>query len=162
HSTPSFTSPLSSTTSPFTPTSFPTTPSPSYLAPTLATTPVLHNTLSFVHPKLFNSTVTFFYLAIILSTTATHQPGNPQASVWTGIGAHITRIERNQNKSQWMFYYLRRFSEEQEGPQREMLYCHVTLGSVGTGKSGIRRLPEKRGGGLHDSVGQVHGGNGMY
>jgi hypothetical protein len=37
-----------------------------------------------------------------------------------GIGAHITRIERNQNKSQWMFYYLRRFSEEQEGPQREV------------------------------------------
>ena len=43
-----------------------------------------------------------------------------------------------------------------------MLYCRVTLGSVGTGKSGIRRPPEKRGGGLHDSVGQVHGGNGMY
>lgn len=136
-----------------------------------------------------------------------------------GIGAHITRIERNQNKSQWMFYYLRRqqvalknkkdpnekylfhgsrvgayeiilkdgfdhrvanmggaigagvyFATHAStstgyvtgGHAKKMLYCRVTLGSVGTGKSGIRRPPEKRGGGLHDSVGQVHGGNGMY
>jgi hypothetical protein len=136
-----------------------------------------------------------------------------------GIGAQVTRIERNQNKSQWMFYYLRRqqvalknrkdpnekylfhgsrvgayeiilkdgfdhrvanmggaigagvyFATHAStstgyvtgGHAKKMLYCRVTLGSVGTGKSGMRRPPEKRGGGLHDSVGQVHGGNGMY
>jgi len=64
----------------------------------------------------------------------------------------------------------------------QMLYCRVTLGSVGVGKvhplkslsviqqnrtemmtqTGLRRPPEKRGGGLHDSVGQANGGNGMY
>lgn len=38
---------------------------------------------------------------------------------------------------------------------KRMLYCRVTLGSVGAGQSGIRRPPEKRGGGIHDSVGQV-------
>jgi hypothetical protein len=34
-----------------------------------------------------------------------------------------------------------------------MLYCRVTLGSVGIGKNGLRRPPEKSKGKLYDSVG---------
>ncbi len=34
-----------------------------------------------------------------------------------------------------------------------MLYCRVTLGSVGPGKHGLRRPPEKAKGVLYDSVG---------
>eukprot|EP01087_Luapelamoeba_hula_P018016 TRINITY_DN5746_c0_g1_i1.p1 TRINITY_DN5746_c0_g1~~TRINITY_DN5746_c0_g1_i1.p1 ORF type:complete len:414 (+),score=90.61 TRINITY_DN5746_c0_g1_i1:138-1379(+) len=46
---------------------------------------------------------------------------------------------------------------------KKMLYCRVTLGSVGVGQSGMRRPPDRGAGqGIHDSVGQVSGGSGMY
>jgi len=38
----------------------------------------------------------------------------------------------------------------------KMLYCRVTLGSVGPGQHGLRRPPEKKKGILHDSVGDHH------
>jgi len=139
-----------------------------------------------------------------------------------GMNANIKRIERNQNRTQWMFYFLRReqvaakngnnanekllyhgsrsnayeailkdgfdhrvanmggaigagvyfathaststgyVSTNGRWGEKKMLYCRVTLGSVGQGQAGLRRPPEKRGGGIHDSVGQVGGGNGMY
>jgi len=136
-----------------------------------------------------------------------------------GVNCNIQRIERNQNKTLWTFYYLKRNHVALNNNQhpneqylfhgsrvdayetilkdgfdhrvanmggsigagiyfathaatstayvtnacvKKMLYCRVTLGSVGVGKTGLRRPPEKRGGGLHDSVGQANGGNGMY
>lgn len=127
--------------------------------------------------------------------------------------AHITRIERNQNQSLWMWYYLRRqvvSANNQQNPNeqflfhgsrldaydtilkdgldhrvanlkgsigagiyfalssgtsnsyvpgkattKKMLYCRVVLGSVGPGKAGLRRPPERSKGVLHDSVGNA-------
>jgi len=140
-------------------------------------------------------------------------------STMGGVKCNIQRIERNQNKTLWAFYYLKRHHvalknkqdpNEQylfhgsrvdayetilkdgfdhrvakmsgaigagiyfathaatstgyvtKAPVKKMLYCRVTLGSVGVGQSGLRRPPEKTGGVLHDSVGRVNGGNGMY
>lgn len=40
--------------------------------------------------------------------------------------------------------------------KKKMLYCRVTLGSVGPGQHGLRRPPEKSKGKLHDSVGDHH------
>jgi len=127
-------------------------------------------------------------------------------------GAKVVRLERNQNKSLWMWYYLRReaVSTNNNGKANEqnlfhgsrndaydtilkdgldhrvanlggsigagiyfatssgtssgyvtgskfgakkMLYCRVTLGNVGAGKSGLRRPPEIKKGKLYDSVG---------
>ncbi|KAL6054439.1 Poly (ADP-ribose) polymerase [Balamuthia mandrillaris] len=142
----------------------------------------------------------------------------------TGMSATVTRIERNQNRTQWTFYYLRRQQvalKNKHNPNekmvfhgsranayeiilkdgfdhrvahmggaigagvyfathsststgyvsgttskglKKMLYCRVTLGSVGQGQSGLRRPPAKdsKGQVLHDSVGSVSNGNGMY
>jgi len=129
-------------------------------------------------------------------------------------GQQITRIERSQNKTLWMWYYLRRqtvAANNNSHPNelflyhgsrndayntilkdgldhrvanlggaigagiyfatssatssgyvsstghhtKKMLYCRVTLGSVGQGQSGLRRPPEKSKGKLFDSVGNT-------
>jgi len=128
-------------------------------------------------------------------------------------GSNIVRIERNQNTTLWMWYFLRRqlvgqnnkgvpneqllfhgsrvdaydvimkdgldhrvanlggaigagiyfapssgtsagyVSGQKRGQAKKMLYCRVTLGSVGPGSQGLRRPPEKSKGVLYDSVG---------
>jgi poly [ADP-ribose] polymerase 7/11/12/13 len=128
-------------------------------------------------------------------------------------GSKIVRIERNQNKTLWMWYYLKRqlvgsnnngnpnemflfhgsrvdaydiilkdgldhrvanlggaigagiyfapssgtsagyVSGTKKGHAKKMMYCRVTLGSVGVGQAGLRRPPEKSKGVLYDSVG---------